>query len=57
MDPTHIRRFSAWFDTTQKTAAVKQFMEQNFASFEEATNALGYSQGVDFLFFTEEGDD
>lgn len=54
-DPTHIRRFTAQFDTELKTSAVRQFMEQNCASFEQATNALGYEQGVDFLYFVEEG--
>lgn len=53
-DPTHIKRFRAQFASEYKGAAVKQFMEQNCATFDQATNALGFEHGLDFLYFVDE---
>lgn len=55
-DPAHIRKFRAEFDSLYKSAATAQFMEQNCATFDEATSALGFAHGVDFLFFCEPGE-
>lgn len=49
----HLTKYRAQFDSEYKTAAVAQFMEQNLATFESATAALGYAHGVDFLLFVD----
>lgn len=53
-EPARIRLYTAQFGDEYKAAAVMQFMEQNSATFEKATEALGFAHGVDFLFFVED---
>lgn len=50
----YLRRYTAYFDVPIKTMAVKQYMEQNNASFDKATEMLGLEHGVDFILFFEQ---
>lgn len=52
-----IKYFRAYFDKPLKAMAVKEFMETNCATFEQATDLLNYSHGVDFLLCVDEGDE
>lgn len=49
-----IQRYVVYFDKPMKAWAVKQYMDQNSASFDEATGMLGMEHGVDFLYMLSE---
>ncbi len=54
MTKARVFRFTADFDDEMKPAAVQQYMEQNDADFQTATEMLGYQHGVDFILTQEE---
>ena len=49
--------YTTWFDATHKAQATAQYMAENEATFDEATEKLGYEQGVDFILFLERWDE
>lgn len=48
-----VQIFTAYFDMPIKALAVKEFMETNDVTFDQATTLLNYSHGVDFLLCLE----
>lgn len=51
-----VMRFVAYFASPVRAAAVQQYMEQNVATFQQATDALNFNHGVDFLLCCAEED-
>lgn len=49
-----IQRYVVYFDKPVKAWAVKQYMDENLASFDQATGMLGMEHGVDFLYMLSE---